>query len=139
MTLDEIRQLMAYGQGCMNEDQYHDAVKSLLQCYDNAEANISGLEKALELYMKMFNSAYEKVVELTKWKMDHLNKSSPKEAIDIAVRIGMDKTFREIAAAVKVARDSCMVDHLPTKEAIDVIVSSIESTHQEQCPQETVN
>ena len=41
MNVNEIRQVLAHGPGCMDEAQYHEVAKALLDAYDEMDLLVS--------------------------------------------------------------------------------------------------
>lgn len=131
MDIEEIKAVMAYGPNCMNEDQYHVAVQTLLAERQASQTIQKQYESALE-------RLYETVTALTKWKAEHMIKSSSREALQWAANAGSQAALTEAVRAIKTAKETGMLRGLTVEETVEVLAASLLATRDEFFPVEGV-
>lgn len=121
MNVNEIRQVLAHGPGCMDEAQYHETAKKLLGAYDEMDLLVSK-------YMRTTNAAIHEAQKLARWKAEHLLSVSSREALKAAADMGFLRGFALIREALVHPDFAVRFQQVSPGEALKLILETIDET-----------
>jgi len=121
MNVNEIRQVLAHGPGCMDEAQYHETAKKLLGAYDEMDLLVSK-------YMRTTNAAIHEAQKLARWKAEHLMSVSSREALKAAADIGLLRGFTLIREALAHPSFVAASQQASPHDVLKLILETIDET-----------
>ena len=121
MNVNELRQILAHGPGCMNEAQYHETAKKLLGAYDEMDLLVSK-------YMQTTSAAIHEAQKLARWKAEHLMSVTSREALKAAADIGLLRGFTLIREALANPSFVAASQQASPHDVLKLILETIDET-----------